>query len=594
MRSEKIVDLLQEVPESGACPIVPLGQLGGEYFFLSPCGELRRISEARLGTLSAQLSLFDGDPAWLEAEWPRFNKDGDPLPGHNRERACAGLIALCAEAGLWDTETPMRGRGVWPGPGGRVLCHSGDRLHFGGAGADDAPIAAGMRLGDVVYPRRPRLQPPAAKPAPRELAREWKTAFRWWRFNPLGLGVAGSDRGADEMAADLLFCAAALALLGAAPGWRVHVLVKAVHGSGKSTLVAFISAALGAQCVVMNNFTEAALRQTLADEGRAVLLDEAEGDDGGVMAQIIRVIRQMSGGDGVRGARGTGDGRARHFTIAGCAFLACINMPALLPQDLSRILVVEMLPAPAVHERPALQAVEQAAEWSPALRRRALDGWPRFQTNLAFVRASLLRRGCSGRQADQLGSLLAAGAMMEDDTPIDARIADDLVEAVVPLIEAVRAEEEDGSDALRCWRLLLSQRVDVWRSGKMQTIGGLLASAREENAVHSRRLLDEICGLRLVRTGATASMPEAPCLYVAKSHAFLRAAFRDTAWREGGWAHSLGRLEGAVASHNSVRLARVKQRAVAIPIKHLPEARGQARAGPEGGAAGGDDDDDDV
>lgn len=575
MRGENVVDLhgRREAPEPGPCPIVPLGQLDGEYFFLSPGGELRRIGESRLGAVSAQLSLFDGDPSWLEARWPRWDKGGNTIIGHDRERACAGLMALCAEAGLWDPDTPVRGRGVWMTRGGRVLCHAGDRLHYGGEHGEDAR-PAGKLLGGAVYPRRPALDPPALEPAPAQLVAEWKRAFGWWRFQPLGLGGAGSDRGPEGLAADLLFSATALAMLGAAPSWRVHTLVRAVHGAGKSTLIAFVAAALGAQCVTMNNFTEPGLRQTLADEARAVLLDEAEGDDGGVMAQVIRVIRQMSGGDGVRGARGSGDGRARHFQIAGCAFLACINMPALLPQDLSRILIVEMLPAPAAHERAARAAVEQAGDWSPALRRRALDGWGRFQANLALTRAALLARGCSGRQADQLGALLAAGAMMQEDTPIDARDADDLAEGLVPLIEATKAEEADGSDALRCWRLLLSQPVASWRQGDMMTVGGLLATARGENAVDARRHLDEACGVRLELGSATRSMPETPCLYVTKQHAFLRHAFRDTPWREGGWVHSLARLDGACASANSVRVARLKQRVIAIPLEHLPRPRG--------------------
>jgi hypothetical protein len=253
---------------------------------------------------------------------------------------------MCAAAGLWDPDTPMRGRGVWRDPDGRVLCHAGDRLYFGGG----ERLAAGLRLGRAVYPRKPSVDPPSVEPAAAAAALAWRQDFRWWRFDPMGLGDARSDRGAETLAADLLFCAASLALLGAAPPWQVHALIKAKHGAGKSTLVQFVLAALGAQAVTLNNFTEPAFRQTLANEARAAVLDEAEGDDGQTMAQVIRVIRQMSGGAGVQGARGTGDGVPRHFEIAGSVFLACINMPALLPQDLSRIVVVEMLTAPPQHE----------------------------------------------------------------------------------------------------------------------------------------------------------------------------------------------------------------------------------------------------
>ena len=132
------------------CPVVPLGQNDGEYFFLSPAGEFRRIKEARLGAYSAQLSLFNGDDTYLKARWPRW-RDGE-LVGHNRDQACAGLIAMCAGAGLWDPDTQMRGHGVWRDPDGRVLNHTG-------TGGGEVR-AAGLRIGRAVYPRKPRLTRP--------------------------------------------------------------------------------------------------------------------------------------------------------------------------------------------------------------------------------------------------------------------------------------------------------------------------------------------------------------------------------------------------------------------------------------------------
>jgi hypothetical protein len=312
----------------------------------------------------------------------------------------------------------------------------------------------------------------------------------------LGLGGTDDDRGPDGLAADLLFGVSSLALLGAAPAWRVHLLIKAVHGSGKSTLLAKLEAALGPQAILLNNFSEAGFRNSLANEGRAVLLDEAEGDDGGVINAVVRVIRQMSGGDGVKGARGDLGGTARHFEIAGCAFLACINMPVLLPQDLSRIVVLEMLPSIAAHEGQARAAVARAAEHSAGLRARALYGWPRFEANLAWLRAALIARGCSGRQADQLGGLLAASAMMLEDQPIDAGIAADLAESVVPLIETMHAEEADGSDALRCWRTLATKQVNAWRGGDIQTVGSLLLAAQSASGEEARRTLNQTFGMR--------------------------------------------------------------------------------------------------
>jgi hypothetical protein len=522
----------------------------------------------------------------LKARWPRRNDEGLVIDW-NAKAAAAGLMAMCSQAGIWDQETPIRGRGVWRGPDDRLICHSGDRLLSVAPGAGLHSYGpAGVKIGSAIYPSRPRLTPPAMEPAPASEARAWRDDFQWWRFQPLGLGGVNSDRGPDGLAGDLLFAATCHAMLGAGPRWRVHPCIKAVHGAGKSTLLGFIAAALGPTALVMNNFSEPGFRRSLANEARTVLVDEAEGDSdgpgGGPMSQIIRVIRQMSGGEGVRGGRGTGGPGAEFFEIAGTAFLFCINMPVLMPQDLSRIIGFEMLQALAAHERQAAEAFKRAADASAGLRARAFCGWDRFRQNLNRVRAALISRGCTGRQADQLGGLLAASAMMLEDRPIDDQAADDLAESVDPLIETMHAEEADNSDAVRCWLTLVSKRADVWRGGEGKTIGSMLRSAQETNGTEDRRALNDYCGLRLEREGGK-SMPESPCLYIANKHEFLRTTYRDTPWRDGGWAHSLARLSGAASSKFTVRIGGIKQRAVAIPLRHLPQAdRGADEEPPDG------------
>lgn len=588
MADENVVDLKGRgfrddgrEPEIPDCPITALGHNDGRYFFLSPGGELRELGFRELCGAAGQISLFDGDALYLKAMWPRRSQEGALLDDWNAKHAGMGLVAMCAQAGLWDPETVIRGRGVWRGPDDKLICHSGNSLLYVEPGAGfHSHGRAGLKIGAAIYPAKPRLTPPAAEAATADMAKAWRDDFRWWRFQPLGLGGVNSDRGPDGLAGDLLFGATSLAMLGAAPRWRVHVLVKAVHGAGKSTLIAKIAAALGSSAIVMNNFSEAGLRRSLANEARPVLLDEAEGDTGdgvGTMSQAIRLIRQMSGGDGVRGARGTGAGGAEFFEIAGCAFLFCINPPVLLPQDLSRIVVLDMQRAIPAHERSAYEAISRAGDMSAALRARAFHGWDRFRKNIPILRAALIHLGCNTRQADQLGGLLAASAMMTDDYPVDGAHAADLAEGVVPLIETLRAEEADNSDAMRCWLTLVTRRADVWRSGEGQTIGSLLLGARHASGVEQRKALNDYCGMRLVREDdlppdGAKSMPEAPCLYVKTAHEFLRTVYRDTPWREGGWATSLSRLSGAAASKDPIRIGGLKQRAVAIPLKHLPQA----------------------
>lgn len=551
------------------CPVVCLGQKDGQYMFLSRRGELRVLGYKDVTRVPGLFSLFDGDSAWLVQWFPRFDRRGEAIEGFDASRAGEYLIKACAEKGIYDTGNAVRGRGVWLADG-RIFCHTGTQLHYG----DGEIRRAGAKIDNAIYHLTPDSIAPATDPATTEDVRAWRRHFDYWRFAPLGHGGADRDRGPDGLAVELVFGTVCLALLGAAPRWRVHLIIRAVHGAGKSRFVDFIAASLGAQAIKSNNFTEPGLRQALANEARTILLDEAEADEpnglsGGTMVRVIRLIRQMSGGQGVTGIRGTGIGLARHFEIAGSAMMACINMPPLLPQDTSRILVFEMLRALPEHEAAVEPAIQNAEMLSPGIRARALAGWPRFQVNLSHCRGALMRRRCDGRLADLLGGVLAAAAMMRDDVALDEVAADDLAESVVPLIETLQAEVTDASDATSCLRQILSRPVATWRTGDVPTVSRLLTLAQNTNAGKEvLSFLNENCGMRLeLREGQT---PEAPCLYVVlRQHDFLKSAYVGTRWAM-NWGPSLARLEGAVYPENPVRVGGIKVRCVAIPIQHLP------------------------
>jgi len=132
--------------------------------------------------------------------------------------------------------------------------------------------------------------------------------------------------------------------------------------------------------------------------------------------------------------------------------------------------------------------------------------------------------------------------MMAEDRAIDAGIADDLAESAVPLIDAMHVEEEDNSDAMQCWHRLIQHRADKWRSGEALTVAMLLRDAQQRDGSSARDALGDYYGMRLVTDQASATLAEAPCLYVVrdKQHGFLREVFRDTPWREGGWGDGLG------------------------------------------------------
>lgn len=549
-----------DVIEDG-CPVAALGQRDGRYFFLARSGELRVLA-ARDLMRNGILSLFDGHTGWLAAQYPKYDREGKATGEINYASAAAGLMRLAATHGLYDADTPVRGAGVWRGIAGTLIAHCGSRLFLS---RDGTSLPAGRLIGDAIYPASTPLQPPSFETgaAGRQIARRIMDALELWAYR-------------DGYAARLLFGWLVVAMLGAAPSWRVHVLVTGQRGCGKSKLTEFVKAALGAQARLANNFTEAGLRQMLTGEARAVMLDEAEGaGTSNRVEPVIELLRQMSGGDGVTGLRGSIGGAAQRFSVTGSAWLSAINAPQLQPQDRSRITEIELRPPNTERAGQVDDAIAFAAEASTKLRGRAIEGWPRFGENLLIFRAALLDRGCDGRQADQLGAMLAGAEMMLHDDPVFSDVAREQVASIAGMIANLIVEDEEDSDARQCLSTLLTSPVDHWRGGARSTIGAMVAQAMNPAETELRRAL-RVHGVRLELDAAAAAWMSAldlapPFLLIANRHQMLEGIFRDTRWPDGGWRRSLQRLSGALAAPEAVNFDGAKSRCIIVPREHLPE-----------------------
>jgi hypothetical protein len=100
-RLHEIRDALRVKEPADDCPITPLGQRGGRYFFLKPSGEIRELTP-RAMTRRGLLALFDGDQQWLLAHFGEIDKQGQKTGTFALVPAACDLIRRCAAAGLVD------------------------------------------------------------------------------------------------------------------------------------------------------------------------------------------------------------------------------------------------------------------------------------------------------------------------------------------------------------------------------------------------------------------------------------------------------------------------------------------------------------
>lgn len=556
-----------EPPAVEGCPVMPLGHRGGRYWFFSRVGELRSCTAHELTSQAGLLSLFEGRTDWLTAHFAQLGRKGRATGEFDPAAAGQFLIDACADpehAGLFDPTLPQRGPGIWRDRDGGLIVHAGTYVSFRGAWQ-----RAGLKRDEAVYPAAPAVAPPAKAPAPATTGQRLLEHLRRWRFE--------QDTGPELVAGWI-----GQALLGAAPSWRVHAYVVGERGSGKSWLAGLVHAALGGGAhPMLNNFSEAGLRQAFTGEARALVLDEAEHDPASSRVRfVIELLRQMSGGEGARALRGSAGGQAMGFQVTGCAYLSSILHVPLLPADRSRILVLRLLDLPTGADQAEAAAAVSAAvreleAASPELRARAVQGWPRFQRTLAAYRKAFMSLGMDPRMADSYGALLAGRDLLIADAVPDEDAAYDEACRFGGLMERAAIDREEG-EGQSCLNRLYTSAAELWRAGDRCTVAQLVMDAVKEYATTpagagGRRPLGAMgqklgaAGLRIAEDAAGEWV-----LLVANQHVGLERLFDGTRWRDGAWQQALHYLPGARAWPKPERFAGALSRATMVPNALLP------------------------
>jgi hypothetical protein len=533
------------------CPVTPLGTNDGNFWFFDPKGQLRALNPSQMANRGHLDALLCAEIGWAVGAHPACDKEGNPTGDYTVKGVSRDLMRRCAAAGLFRADEPRRGPGVWRDAAGVPVLHLGGDVIF--LRTPREKRRAGFRHEGALWPAYPAIpEPKAAGTADSAAAIEAMVA-RWnWGNVPFeriffGLWAAG--------------------MLGAAIRWRPHGLIVGPPGSGKTTLLE-LYLALSPLAIMVNDYTEAGLRQSLTSRAAPLLLDEAEGDVEGVhrLQRVIELLRRASGGAGAQALRGSAGGAAQRFEVMSPALLGAVLPPTLLPQDASRITRLDLLPRAADGQplpSPAEIAAARAA--APHLWGRALAGLPRFAANFEVLRARLAARKCAPRLMDQLGTILAARAMMLRDEELDAAEADEEIAAVAWLAQS---EDDQAADAgpARCLTHLLQSALEVTWNGVRPTVGYCLGRASEPDGVKERDALAEH-GMKL----AVWRDVGPPNFVVADSHPRLARLFEGTQWAGGRWREDLRRLRGAFSPEHPQRIGSAKPRVTVIPPACLPE-----------------------
>jgi hypothetical protein len=517
--------LIDGVWKRDPCPVRPLGSVEGQYVFITSFGEIRRFTSGQLHGRGGLADLFGGSGWWQARHFRKFNREDRVLTGSVQEKYCAGrLIRWCLEVGgYYDESRPAHSIGTWRDQDGRPIVHAGDRILHDGRVHDP-----GARIDDIVFVIGPRREAPAHVVNERGLV-EWQPA------PPAAGHIVGAhlDQWAwlNAESRDLFQGSLHCNMLGSWLSWLPHIFVEAPYGSGKTLLLRYARTVLGgASHDIQRNYTRAHFEQNFEGTAMCFPVDETENDsEPDRIRKIIEFVRLLSD-DGATGGRGTSSGKGRRMDVHGAMLMAATMTEEWLPQDRSRISLLEILSFRDRKERPPAPPEEiaamfkAAAEMSVALRARALATTELFSKNLRVAREAILRLGGLPRDADQLGHLIAGWRTMTSDIPFDPEIHEDFTRFRPFIVSLQQAEDGEDEPNELLNRLFGSAPSGLWKGGAHPTIGEMVARARDPETGGEWRAALPRYGLRLERRG-NESFSEA-WLLIAHQHEGLDDLFK--------------------------------------------------------------------
>lgn len=599
------------------CPVAALGLKGDVCYYLDQLKQLRELKFKDHSRLNVQ-GLFGrlADPL-LYRYWPRRSQDKNTqewiTTGWKPELAAEALMSACAKEGVWQPFEKVREAGAWRGPSGELLLHCGDQLLI----APNEPPVSGQphwrvaELGLVEFPveteetdgtKRQRTYryvfpttPATARPHPKPQA--------FGKDGPgdklLGLLESWNWRRKDIDAVLLLGWIGA-AMIGGALNWRVMAWITGGHGTGKSSLQELVKWLQGENGMLQTSDpSAAAVRQILKFASLPVAIDEGEpesGDSGRKMQALIKLARDaMTGALTIRGGQ---DHQAVSFIVRSCFLFSSILIPPLLPQDRSRMAILELgqlaedVKPPAITERGMNELGER-------LRRRLVDQWHRMADTLVCYRLAMAEAGHSARGQDVFGTLLACAHLMLYDQEPDSDILDGWK---AKLAASDLAELQGGlSDEAACLQYLLSTPYENAHDRRRYPIGHWVGRAAqwpgfdnlEMEYLDAARTHLHLMGLKLV------THENKLWLAIANCHQGLSRIFEGSHWAgrpgtQGVWVQALRRLPHFVPKKalwfGVPSKATLIPLEICMPVGESPPDQNQSTAGRSQGDVGDGDD----
>lgn len=553
-------------------PVQALGKCGLDFYFLDADSQMIVLKAAAFNAQNIT-ALFGTRCGLLDKYWPRYGADGS-IKQWDTKDAYGSLMASCSSYGTIHPGDMVRGTGAWLYEN-KLILHTGKKIYH------NKQVLAPSKIGDHVYPAEPIIVEPASKYCQiysRKSAKDIFALLQTWNWER------------STLDAFLLLGYIASSMVGGALKVRPLVWITGERGCGKSALTGgtegLIPGLFNRRIVATANTTAAGLYQSIKHSSLPVAVDEIEAKaDSKTTSAVIELARQSFSGGVV--LRGGAEHSAFSFT-AKCSFLfSSINIPPLMPQDISRMAILRLKPLKQVSnlEITDAQLYEMGQNMLSVWVNEFDDHW---LNRLKIWRDALSNMGHENRACDQFGTLLAAADFALNEAMPTPQYVKTMTCDMKPAIFSETGSSV--SDADSCFTHLMSQRLDLNKGGTRLTVNEYVTAAvygddhkKNTTGLTAKDALNELNrnGLSVLKENfdgtfvrsdkAIYGREETSCLAVARQGEIIKL-FETSDWAGKAGAsnphtQALGRIEGATMSDNPIRFGGGVSRATLIPLK---------------------------
>lgn len=381
------------VEETDFVEIVPLGFNQDKYYYFST--SKKQILEFGKGDHNQGNFMLNAPRKyWGDRYGYVINKDGEKTTAPDWKQVIEKIGMESAKAGIFN-HSKIRSLGAWE-QDGEIIVNIGDKLYYK---EEFFPLFNNGIKSDYFYQSSESISLDFNRPLGNSDCLKVVEAFQMLKYkNPSDYIIV----------LGWLFSAQIFAAL----SWRPHIWITGERGSGKSTILEYISELLDFSIMVQGS-TSAGIRQRLGSSANPIIYDESEPDtEKGRerMAEILEMARQSSTRSKYEILRGSAGGRAISYNTNTCFCMGSIQLSEMNGADTSRFFIVEMKNLKGeTHESfvRLTNAMDDAKTLSTGLFVRAVNMYKNHMVNIDTAKQVIKSHKIEARQADQLAPIIA-------------------------------------------------------------------------------------------------------------------------------------------------------------------------------------------